>query len=75
MHYDAAIKCNRVGFLGSSVVESSPASAEDEALIPGSGRSPEEETAAHPSTHAWEIPWTEETGRLQSMESQESDTT
>ena len=67
MHYDAAIKCNRVGFLGSSVVESSPASAEDEGSIPGSGRSPEEETAPHPSTHAWEIPWTEETDGLQSM--------
>ena len=40
MHYYAAIKCNRVGFLGSSVVKSSPANAEDAGLIPGSGRSP-----------------------------------
>ena len=27
----------------------------------------EKEIAAHPSTLAWKIPWTEEPGRLQSM--------
>ena len=32
----------------------------------------EKETAAHSSVLAWEIPWTEEPGRLQSMGSQES---
>ena len=31
--------------------------------------------APHSSTFAWKIPWTEESGRLQSMGSQESDTT
>ena len=31
--------------------------------------------APHSSTLAWKIPWTEEPGRLQSMGSQESDTT
>ena len=30
----------------------------------------EEEMAAHSSILAWEIPWTEEPGRLQSMGSQ-----
>jgi len=30
----------------------------------------EKETATHPSILAWEIPQTEESGRLQSMESQ-----
>ena len=30
----------------------------------------EKEMAAHSSILAWEIPWTEEPGRLQSMESQ-----
>ena len=30
----------------------------------------EKETATHSSTLAWKIPWTEETGRLQSMGSQ-----
>ena len=29
----------------------------------------------HSSILAWEISWTEESGRLQSMESKESDTT
>ena len=31
--------------------------------------------ATHSSTLAWKIPWTEEPGGLQSMGSQESDTT
>ena len=35
----------------------------------------EKEMATHSSTVAWKIPWTEEPGRLQSMESQELDTT
>ena len=35
----------------------------------------EKEMAAHSSTLAWKIPWTEEPGRLQPMELQESDTT
>ena len=30
----------------------------------------EKEMATHSSILAWEIPWTEETGRLQSMRSQ-----
>ena len=30
----------------------------------------EKVTAPHPSALAWRIPWTEEPGRLQSMESQ-----
>ena len=39
-------------------------------LIPESGRSPEEGKATHSSILAWEIPWTEELDRLQSMGSQ-----
>ena len=35
----------------------------------------EEKMAAHSSILAWRIPWTEEPGRLQSMELQESDMT
>ena len=35
----------------------------------------EKEMATHPSILAWRIPWTEEAGGLQSMGSQESDTT
>ena len=34
----------------------------------------EKEMATHSSILAWEIPWTEEPGRLQSMESQKSQT-
>ena len=35
----------------------------------------EKEMATHSSILAWRIPWTEESGRLQSMELEESDTT
>ena len=35
----------------------------------------EKEMATHSSILAWRIPWTEKPGRLQSMGSQESDTT
>ena len=35
----------------------------------------EEEMATHSSVLAWGIPWTEAPSRLQSMGSQESDTT
>ena len=35
----------------------------------------EKEMAIHSSVLAWKIPWTEEPGRLQSMGSQELDTT
>ena len=38
--------------------------------IPGSGRSPGEGMATHSSILAWEIPWTEKPGGLQSMGSQ-----
>ena len=34
----------------------------------------EKEVATHSSVLAWEIPWTEEPGRLQSMGLQESQT-
>ena len=37
-------------------------------LNPALGRSREEGMAAHPSILAWRIPWTEEPGRLQSIE-------
>ena len=35
----------------------------------------EEETATHFNNLAWKIPWTEESGGLQSMRPQELDTT
>ena len=41
----------------------------------GWGRSLEKKMAIHSSIHAWEIPWTEETGGLQFMGSNELDMT
>ena len=35
----------------------------------------EKETATHPSTISWKIPWTQDPGRLQSMGRKELDTT
>ena len=43
---------------------------ETQVQIPGLGRSLEKEMATHSSILAWEIPWTEEPGRLESTESQ-----
>ena len=57
---------NNFGFPGGSDSKASACSAGDPGLIPGSGREDplEKETAAHSSTLAWKIPWTEEPGRL-----------
>ena len=51
------------------MVKNSPANAGDSSLIPrGVGKIPlEKEMATHSSILAWEIPWREEPGRLQSM--------
>ena len=51
-------------FIHGSMVKNLPAKAGDAGLIPGSGRSPEKETATHYHILAWEIPWTEDPGRL-----------
>ena len=53
------------GFSGGSAVKNLPADAGDVSLVPGEG-------SGNPLL-AWEIPWTEKPGRLQSMGSQESD--
>ena len=45
----------------------------DVASIPGWGRPLEEGMATHSRILAWRIPWTEEPGGLQSMESQRHD--
>ena len=58
------------GFPGVSDSKVSAYNARDPGLIPGSGRSPGEQMATHSSILAWEIPWMEEPGRLQSMGSQ-----
>ena len=56
-----------MGFPGGSDGKESACNAGDLGLIPGSGVSLEKEMATHSSILAWRIPWTEETGRLQSM--------
>ena len=43
-------------------------------LFLGQGNSLEKGTATHSSILAWEIPWTEESGELQFMELQKSQT-
>ena len=51
------------------------ANAEDVGLIPGlDRRTLEKEMAIHSSILAWEIPWTEESGWLQPMGLQKSQT-
>ena len=67
------LHCGR-GFPGGSVVKNLPSNAGDVESIPRSGRFPREGSASHSSVLAWEIPWTEEPGGLQSMKSQKSQT-
>ena len=43
---------------------------EETGSVPGLGRSLEKEVSTHSSILAWRIPWTEEPGRLQSMQFQ-----
>ena len=57
-------------FLGGSAVKNLPANAGRASLIPGSGRSPGEGNGNPFSILAWEIPWTEKPGGLQSTGSQ-----
>ena len=56
--------------LGATVVKNLPANAGDMSSIPGQEDPLEEEMTTHSSVLAWEIPWTEEPGGLQSMGSQ-----
>ena len=57
------------------MVKNLPAMQEIQAQSLGQEDPPEKEMATHSSILTWEIPWTEEPGRLQSVGSQESDTT
>ena len=56
-------------------VKNLPAMQETWVQSPGQEDPLEKELASHSSLLAWRIPWTEEPGGLQSMESQDSDTT
>ena len=55
---------------GGAVVKNPPANAGDVGVIPELGRRLEKGMATHSNIHAWEIQWTEEPGRLQSIGSQ-----
>ena len=57
------------------LVKSLPEMGETQVWSLGGEDPLEKEMSTHPSTFAWEIPWMEEPGRLQSMGLQESDTT
>ena len=59
-----------MGFSGGPVGKNLPAHVEYTGSIPGQEDALEKEMATHSSILIWEIPWTEEPGRLQSMGSQ-----
>ena len=62
------------GFPSGADSKASSCNAGDPGLIPGSGRSLEEGMATHSSILTWRIPWTEEPGRVQSLEVTKSQT-
>ena len=62
-----------VGFPGGSRVKNQPVLQEPWVWSLGREDPLEKEKATHSSILAWRIPWTEESGRLQSMGSQELD--
>ena len=55
--------------LVAQMVKNLPAMQEARVQFLGQENTLDEETAPHSSTLAWKIPWTEEPGRLQSVES------
>ena len=64
-----------VGFPESQLVKNLPAVSEIWVQPLGQEDPLEKEMATHSNNLAWETPWTEEPGGLQSMGSQESDMT
>ena len=66
------VKCLEIfrAFLGGSAVKNSPAMQEMQFQSLGWEDPLEEEMATYSSILAWEIPWTEEPGRLQARGSQ-----
>ena len=61
-----------IGFLGDSVVKNLPTMQEIQLQSLGWEDPLEKELATHSSILAWEIPWTEEPGELQSIGLQKS---
>ena len=54
----------QIYFRDASLVKILPANSGDVYVIPDGEDSLEKEMATHSSIFAWEIPWTEESGRL-----------
>ena len=54
-------------FPGGLALKNLPVNAGDMCSIPGLGLSPKEEMATQSNILAWEIPWTKDPGRLQSV--------
>ena len=70
------IMCQRVrDSLAGQSIKNLPAMQETRIQFRGQEDPLEKEMATHSCILAWRIPWTEEPGRLQSMSSQEFDTT
>ena len=63
---------NKQGFPGDSVVKNPPVMQEMWVWLLGQEDPLEEEMTTHSNILAWEIPWAEELGGLQSMGSQKS---
>ena len=59
-----------VGFPGGSVVKNPPVKQKTQVCFLGREDPLEKEMATNSYILAWEIPWTQPSGRLQSMESQ-----
>ena len=68
--YFIYISVHRLGFLGGSAVKNLPASAEDSrdiCLVFAWGDPLEKEMSTHSRILSWKVPWTEESGRLESL--------
>ena len=64
---DKSLSIHLLGFLGVSVVKNLPNSVGDTVLSLGWEDPLEKGMATHCIILAWEIPWTDETGGMQSM--------
>ena len=66
-HYFYCVLYFYGAFLVAQTVKNLPAMQETRVLSLGQEDPLEKDMATHPSILAWEIPWVEEPGRLQSM--------
>ena len=73
-HLFIALVISQSGFAGSTVVENPPAIQEKRVQSLGWDNPLKKEMATNSRIFAWKIPWTEETGGLQSVGSQKSQT-